>query len=250
MFFKKKLKPPTVSYATSCYENDWKYILNEPDYLKTKLIGNNLYKFDCTILVINNVNDYEEVFSSAKKKLSDRVLSNVYIAKDFESEVLSFFNLKREDFKAYEGYRDSWIFYNAIGVLTAIYLCKTDYLLYHTGDAYLEKPVDWIPCAIDLMERKKKYKVANLIWNNNVEEVHKESYKTTKDFYVSKNGFSDQQFLVKQDDFRKPIYNEIREDSHHYPRGDVFEKRVFSFMKNHGWKRITYRYGSYIHKNI
>lgn len=250
MFFKKKVKSQSVSIATTCYENDWEYILQERDYLKTKIIENNLYNFDRKILVINNVADYEKVSFFAKKKVEEGVLSHVYIAKDFEKEVLDFFNLKKEDFKAYKGFEDRWIFYNSIGVLTAIYLCSTDYLLYHTGDVYLEKPVNWIPFAIDLMEKKKKYKVANLVWNNNIEEVKKESYRTKKDFYVSKSGFSDQQFLVRLDDFRKPIYSEIRDDSHHFPRGDVFEKRVFSFMKNHGWKRITYRYGSYTHKNI
>ena len=68
--------------------------------------------------------------------------------------------------------------------------------------------------------------------------------------FVSKNGFSDQQFLVNIKDFKKQIYNEIRTDSYHFPRGDVFERRVFSFMKNNGWERIIFRHGSYIHENI
>lgn len=250
VFLRKKIGSPVVSYATCCYEDDWRYILQKPDYLKIKHIENNLYNFDSKILIINNVSNYGEVFSFAEKKVKEGVLSHVYIAKDFEREVLSFFNLKKEDFKADKGYKDEWVFYNAMGVLTAIYLSKTDYLLYHTGDCYLEAPVNWISLAIGEMERKKKYKVANLCWNNNLEEAEKESYKRTKNFYVSKSGFSDQQFLVKLDDFKRPIYNEIRNDSHHFPRGGVFEKRVFSFMKNHRWKRITYRHGSYIHKNI
>ena len=34
------------------------------------------------------------------------------------------------------------------------------------------------------------------------------------------------------------------------PTTDVFEKRVFSYMKNRGWERITFRRGSYIHQNV
>ena len=250
MFLKNKLPNPTVSYATSCYEKDWRYILGQPDYLKVKQIENNQYNFAKKVLIINNVFDYEEVLRAAEKKIKEGVLTDVYIAKDYEQQALDFFNLKKEDFKAYKENKDQWVFYNATGVLTAIYLCKTDYLLFHTGDCYLDEPVNWIGAAIELMERKNKYKVANLCWNNNFEEVEKESYKRTKKFYVSKSGFSDQQFLFKSEDFKRPIYNEIRKDSHHFPWGDTFEKRVFSFMKNHRWKRITYRYGHYIHKDI
>ena len=250
MFFKKKNANPSVSYATSCYEKDWRYVLGHPDYLKLKLIANNRYDFAERILIINNVLDYEEVLSAARKKIKEGVLTDVYVAKDYEQEVLDFFHLRKEDFKAKNGYDDRWVYYNASGVLTAIFLCKMDYLLFHTGDAYLGDPVDWIPSAIELMEKKNKYKVANLCWNNNFKEAEKESYKTKGKFYVSKSGFSDQQFLVRLKDFKRPIYNEIRDDSHHYPWGDTFEKRVFSFMKNHRWKRITYRYGSYTHENI
>ena len=81
-------------------------------------------------------------------------------------------------------------------------------------------------------------------------EAKKESYKKKKDFYLAKHGFSDQCFLIKVEDFQKPIYNESRSDSSHFPGGEVFEKRVFSFMKNHGWERITFRHGSYIHKSF
>ena len=41
-----------------------------------------------------------------------------------------------------------WIYYNAIGPLTAIYLCQSDYLLYLTGDVRLDEPVEWIEQAL------------------------------------------------------------------------------------------------------
>lgn len=250
MFFRKKNKNLRVSFATSCYEKDWEYIIKDGKYLKIKMIGNHLYPFQERILIINNVSNYSQVALEAKKRVEEGVLTHFYIAKDLEKEVLDFFNLKREAFKAYPSFRDDWVFYNALGVLTAIYVSRLDYFLFHTGDVYLDKPVDWIEDALDLMEKREDLKVANLLWNNQYDEAKRESYRTKKSFFISESGFSDQQFLVKREDFRAPIYSEIREDSHHYPRGDVFEKRVFSFMKNHKWKRIIYRHGSYIHESF
>lgn len=249
MFFKKKRDPFEITFATSCYERDWEHILKRDGYLKTKMIENHSYPFKERILIINNVLDYDRVSLEAKKKVDEGILTNFYIAKDFEKEVLDFFKLKREDFKAYNSLENDWVFYNSICVLTAIYLCGSKYFLYHTGDVYLENRVNWIDQAIDLMNKHEKFKVANLIWNDNYEEAKKEALKKKREFFISEK-FSDQLFLVQKEDFRAPIYNEIREDSHHYPKGDVFEKRVFSFMKNHGWKRMTYRNGSYIHKSF
>jgi len=249
-FFKKKKK--TISFATCVWENDWKQILLSKDYLKKKQIENHCHQFDQKILIINNVDNYQPVIDIAKKKIRDGVLTDYYIAEDHAEKILKFFNLKKEDFKkdsTFSGSND-WIYYNALAPLAAIYFCNSDYLLYHTGDSFLDKPVSWVDKAINLLEKKRKYKVANLTWNENYLEAKKESYKTKKDFFVSKRGFSDQCFLVKKEDFRKPIYNSIHKDSHHFPRGDVFEKRVFSHMLNNGWKRITYSQGSYIHENF
>src|SRR5690606_32625988 len=114
-----------------------------------------------------------------------------------------------------------------------------EYLLYVTGDVSLKKPLNWIRKAIRFMEKRPDVKVANLTWNDNYAEAKRESCRSTWNFYVANEGFSDQMFLVKTADFKQPIYGEIRSDGAHYPRGDVFEKRIFSYMKNRGWERIT-----------
>lgn len=150
----------------------------------------------------------------------------------------------------YQNVSADWIYHNAIGPLTAIYLCQSDYLLYLTGDVRLDEPIEWIQRALGIMEKDSRYKVANLTWNNRSEEARRESVRSYKGFYVAAQGFSDQLFLVKRSDFRAPIYREIREDASHFPRGDVFEKRVFSMMKNHGWLRLIYAKGSYIHEHV
>lgn len=254
--FCRARKIPTVTFATSCWEKDWKLLLEDPFYLKKLQIANNGFIFSEKILVINNVKNLDVVLDKAKKKVEEKILTRYVVAEALAQEILSFFQLKKETFKrgddasSYKDVHEDWVYYNALSPLTAIYSAKSDYLLYLTGDVRLDKEVNWIQKAVLAMEKDPAIKVANLTWNGKYKEAKREAYKKSLYFYLAKEGFSDQMFLVKTADFRQPIYGEIRQDSSHYPRGDVFEKRVFSYMKNRGWERITYRWGSYTHENV
>lgn len=256
MGLRKKKKIPTVSFATIVWEKDWKYVLLDPGYLPTLQIKNNCFDFLEKILIINNVNNLDEVRDAAQHWVQKGVLTKVIVAQEIEKEMTSFFQVQRQDFKIgedarfYENVNCDWLYYNALGPLSAIYSAKGDYLLYLTGDVRLDQKVDWIEPSLEMMENHSKLKVANLVWNGKMGEAKRESYRRTRDFFIAKQGFSDQMFLVSQKTFRQPIYGEIREDASHYPRGDVFEKRVFSYLKNRGFERIIYRHGSYTHENF
>jgi hypothetical protein len=253
MLFRARPSLPSVAFATSCWERDWKHILLDTDYLRQKQIANQCFAFAEKIVVINNVASRADVLEAAQKRVSEGTLTKVVLA---EESVLSTFGLKREDFQPgadadqYEGVNADWIYYNALAPLSAIHAAKSDYLLYLTGDVRLDAPLDWIEKAIKLMEKDPRYKVANPVWNGKVDEAKRESMRRKKGFYVSDRGFSDQLFLVRRSDFAAPIYGEIREDAAHFPRGDVFEKRVFSAMRNRGWLRLTYSKGSYTHETF
>jgi hypothetical protein len=246
----------TCAFATTCWEKDWRLLLLDPDYLRRGLIGNHKYLFEDRLLVINNVRDLTCVKKAADRLVSGDILTRYIVADEIAEEMLLFFELKRSDFRMgsdagdYVGVNPDWIYYNAIGPLSAIYAGTSDYLLYHTGDVRLDYPVRWIERSMRLMEKNPKIKVANLVWNENFREVKRESYRKSWNFFYAKQGFSDQQFLVKRSVFRQPVYGEIRADSGHYPRGDVFEKRVFSFLKNRNFERMIFRRGSYIHENV
>ncbi len=253
MLFRRQAPLPSVAFATSCWERDWKPILLDADYLAKKQIGNHCFDFAEKIVVINNVASREAVMAAAQKRIDEGILSRAVFA---EESVLSSFGLKREDFQPgadadqYEGVNADWIYYNALAPLSAIHAAKSDYLLYLTGDVRLDEPIDWIGRAIRLMEKDARYKVANPVWNGQRAEAKRESIRRKRGFFVSDRGFSDQLFLVRRSDFLQSIYREIREDSAHFPRGDVFEKRVFSAMRNRGWLRLTYGAGSYTHENF
>jgi hypothetical protein len=230
---------PSVTFITSCWEKDWRLILLDPVYLRDRQIASHCFLFAEKVLIINNVADLETVKKAAQAKIDEGVLSRYVVARD----VLPFFNLDRSQF-------NDWQYYNALAPLMAILECQSDYLLYLTGDVYLKRPVRWLPRTLRYMEKHPQIKVANLTWNDNYSEAKQESYRRTWNFFVAEQGFSDQMFLVRRKDFQAPIYGEIRSDGNHYPRGDVFEKRVFSYMKNRGWERITFRRGSYTHENV
>lgn len=241
---------PKVTFATCCWEKDWRQILLSPDYLRVKQIENHRFPFSEKLLIINNVLDLAAVKAAAQKKIEEGVLTRVVIAEERAFEIFDFFKLKKSDFVPEGAVSTEWLYYNALAPLAALYFASSDYLLYLTGDVRLASPVCWIEKAVRRMEKMAKYRVANLVWNNNYREVKKESYKKEWNFFVAKQGFSDQLFLVRKAEFCQPIYGEIRSDSGHYPRGAVWEKRVFSYLKNRNLERITYRHGSYIHENF
>jgi hypothetical protein len=231
-----------VAFATTVWEGDYREILLDSDYLEKKMIGHHCFPFWERILVVNNVTDRQAVHEAARPHLEAGTLTRVV---DGREGVERRFGI--EQFQSNQVPLD-WLIYNARGPLTALDVCRSEFLLYQTGDVYLAEPVDWITEAI--LGLDAGYKVANLTWNNRYDEAKKESSGRFGPFYVASEGFSDQQFLVRTADFGRPIYSVMREDAAHYPRGDVFEARAFSAMKMRGWKRLIYRKGSYTHENF
>jgi hypothetical protein len=236
----------SVTFATYCYEKDWPFILQHPEYLPVRQIQRNCYPFAERLLVINNVNSKSlaDVHRAAVRHLDDATLTRIVFAEEIAADALAFFQLERADFAS------DAIYYNTLAPLAAIYSCKTDYLLFMSGDTSLEKPVEWIEEALCLMKKENLYKVANLTWNDKYKEAKREAEGMDGPFHVASRGFSDQMFLVRTEDFRQPIYREIHPESHHFPWGDIFEKRAFSAMLYRGWKRLTYSGGSYRHQNF
>ena len=89
----------STTFATSVWEDDWKALLLNDEFLPIKKIGNHVTDFSERILIINNVKNLAEVIKAAQKWVDKKVLTHIYVAQETEKEVLKFFNLKREDFK-------------------------------------------------------------------------------------------------------------------------------------------------------
>jgi len=207
------------------------------------MIDNCNYKFDRKILYINNVNDISKVKRIAQKKVDNGIIDKYIIVEEYAAKTLIFFNINKSCFK--DGY------YYSIAELVSIYLCETDYILHFSSDACIMKDShEWIKKTMSLMNEHKEYFVANPTWDMNFEGAKSESFDETDQNYIG-FGFSDQCYLVRTSDFRNHIYNETNSESERYPKygGELFEKRVDAYMRNHNLYRITSKYTAYIHKN-
>lgn len=233
----------SITFETKCYENDWEFLL-KTTYLD-EMIERCQTRFTHKQLLINNVNDLSKVRQYADHKVREGIIDNYYIVDDYAEEALRFFHLDKNSLG--KGY------YYSIAELVGLYLSGTPYHLHFSSDARMEKHGDcnWISEAMALMETHPEYIIANAVWNHKYKEAQKESVSEEENFYVG-YGFSDQCYLVQTELFRKPIFNEHNQASDRYPSygGELFEKRVDSYMRNHELKRITHKKNSYIHKNF
>jgi hypothetical protein len=233
----------TITFETKVWENDWELIL-KTSRLKD-LVNRCNHPLDCRVLYINNVKNPTEVERHAQKWIDEGVIDQYVHVHEHAQEALDFFNLSKE--KLGKGY------YYSIAELVSIYLTKTKYLLHFSSDAIPEKDIKtpWLKLGLDLLETKPEVKVYNLTWNRRYKEAINEALEQDQDFYYG-YGFSDQMYLVRTSDFRAPIYEEFHEASKRYPQygGELFEKRVDSWMRNNHCVRATYKHASYLHQNF
>lgn len=231
----------SVTFETKCYENDWKILL-EKGRLE-RMIDRCNYKFDRRTLCINNVDDIRSVRDAADKLVSRNILTDYIDVNELSNKVLESFGLEKEAFRG--GY------YYSIAELAGILFCRTDFLLHFSSDSILEKSeYNWIDSAIDLLRSSPEILVSNPSWNRRCREARKESFREDDKWFYG-YGFSDQCYLIEASRFRDKIYNEYNCASERYLKygGDLFEKRVDSFMRNRELIRITSKKISYIHKN-
>ena len=231
----------TVTLQTLCWERDWKRTLTT-GRLQT-LSEYNLFPFDRKTLLINKLGSYSRVSSLARAAIEKGWISDFIIVEEYADAALRFFDLTRDDLG--KGYVYS------IAELVGIYICNSDFLLFYMADCMPVERCDWIPAAMNMLAIDERIKVANLLWNGNYEGAKQESLMETEAFFIGQ-GFSDQCYLIRPGDFRKPIYGYQHPASERYPEygGDTFEKRVDSWMRCHGYLRATYKHASYLHRNL
>ena len=231
---------PTVTLETKCWEHDWKRIL-EGERLRL-LAERNAYPFSEKILMINNVKNVSVVSKHAERAIQQGWMTKYIIVEEHAAEALDFFRSAA----------NRWA--SAIPIPSpnwwAFFLCRSDFLLHYAGDCMPAATRDWVSRAVRLMSQDSRVKVCNLHWDENHREAKSGATGETDDFYIG-HGFSDQCYLVRTEEFRRRIYNESHPASARYPKygGELFEKRVDSWMQNHGHLRATYKHGHYIHKN-
>jgi hypothetical protein len=231
---------PTITLETKCWEGDWKRILGG-DWLRL-LAERNAYPFSEKILMINNVKDYSVVSKYAERAIQQGWITKYIIVEEHAAEALAFFSISRESLGI--GYPYS------IAELVGIFLCRSDFLLHYAGDCMPAASTDWISQSVRFMSVDSRIKLCTLNAGEDQSEAKKYSLEQTDDFYIG-CGFSDQCYLIRPEEFRGRIYNESHPASARYPKygGELFEKRVDSWLRTHNHRGATYKHGYYIHKN-
>lgn len=233
----------TITFETKVWENDWEIMLKT--HRIKQMIGRCHHPFDEKILYINNVSDLDAVKRAADHLVKQEIISKYIVVSEYAEEALEFFSLSRE--KLGKGY------YYSTAELVSIYLANTKYLLHFAGDSIIapRAPKDWLTVGLNTLDSNPKIKVFNLIWNKKYKEAKKESeFEDQNNFYG--NGFSDQMYLIRTADFKEAIYEHYHPDAVRYPiyGGELFEKRVYSWLRHHNYLRATYKHGSYLHQNF
>jgi hypothetical protein len=203
-----------VVFATKCYYKDYYKFLQS--YFDDKWKGCK-YDFDDKWLILNNGIPEGTKFPC-----------KTFAVSDCEKEVLDFFKLKRDDFllNGHDGYKYS------IAELTAIYLAKDfKYLCYIQSDCEMI-PYNWITQGIKELET---HSVVS-------------PYSRVNTWGETDHFFSDQAFLIKVAEFRKPIYS-IPGYMKEYPiyGGNYFEMMVGKYLHKTGKTRKIIKEAWYEH---
>lgn len=231
-----------ITIETKIWEGDWQLVL-KTNRLE-KLFQRCQHPQSHKVIYVNNVNNIKEVRKSIENLINKGIIDDWVYVEEFADEALNFFDLKKNDFTS--GY------YYSISELVSIYLTKTEYLLHFSSDSIPMRNIktSWIDECISTLDSNPQVKVCNLVWDRKYKEAKKESIREDDVFYYG-YGFSDQMYLIKAPEFKKNIYKEVNEASKRYPTygGELFEKRVDSWMRNYGYLRATYKTASYLHQN-
>lgn len=195
-----------VLFATKCYEKDYHKFLSGAFERKLESC---CYPFTDQWLMLNNgVPDDVEFTPKTVNVL------------EHQADALDFFDLTRDDFKASQG-NGYWY---SIAELVTIYLAEEfDYLCWVQGDCLISPSKDWISEGIQILESDQSISIVSPGSEvNTYGEIDQEC--------------SDQAFLIRVSEFRKPIYSWIEPEQPNYPSygGESFEFKVGQYLKNNG----------------
>lgn len=232
---------PGVTFATSCYEKDWHFLL--PNSRLHAMLENLNYDFVSTLLVLNHHSQHPQMEKAVEPYLKQGLVAQCLRSQDYGAALLDYFEISEAHL--YPGY------YYLIQNLAALYFCPTQYLLWMTCDSLMANAVPWIQDSLVCLSQEPQWVVANPSWSFNPQEIRAEAIAQHQDYFVG-YGFSDQCFLIAVENFLKPIYEYRHPASERYPKGGgwAFEMRVDAWMRSENYLRLTHKEAVYLHRNF
>ena len=230
---------PSVGLIINCYEKTYRRVLT-PEYIN-KIRSQNLFSFNNTFIVINNVKHPEDAENRLMQLKDTQIIDDYFWVHDYLDIALEQVNLTRQDFGSILPYSD-W-------ALVCLHVTKSKYLLHWDADINLVSPINWINPSLRILETSEQVITACPCWTDNIDQLQSESCYETNQFYIG-FGLSDQIFLVRRDTLLAPIYQYRHLYSLRFPLAHVsstFEKRVDSFMRKTRKYRAVHKDTLYTH---
>lgn len=234
-------KNATLAFETKVWEADYRIVLGAKRL--EKMVVRNGVEFNVRRVLINNVDKPAIVAKICESRIREGLIDEYYFVDHYIEDALAAFAVDRDSLGT--GY------YYSNSELVGIYLNDTKYLLHYAGDVLLSARSRWVAPAMNVLESQRDVVVANPMWTRDRSAVLQEADGSDKDFGFG-YGFSDQMYLVETARFKDRIYGFLHTDSERYPSygGELFEKRVDSWMRINGLRRATWLHGWYTHNSI
>ncbi len=226
-----------VDLTVNAFERNYREVLAAGFFPRVQ--RENRFPFAGRIALINNVKDMTDARSRAMELVSAGELDAFHIVSEKLPEALQKTGLSRDDLGRLPHYSDC--------SLVAVTLPGSPWLLYWDPDIRLEQPIDWITPTLARMRADRRLLVGNPLWQDPT--LESSTLERDGDFAIGQ-GFSDQVYLVRREEFAAPIYRQRCVASYRYPASAiayVFEARVDAFMRHHHRLRVTYLPARYLH---
>lgn len=227
-----------VTFETKCWEGDWRYLLKRGGL--ERIIASEPFPFARRVLYVNNVDSPSQVLNAANRLVNGGIIDEAVLACDHADAVLEHLGLTRD------GLGTGYVY--SICELVGVHLARTPFLAHFAGDCLMNDRGPWIEQGTAILAQRPEVVVVNPVWNRRYAEVENGATATDQHWWYGE-GFSDQCYLVRPADFDRPIYGFTHPDSQRYPAygGELFEKRVDSWMRHTGRIRAFHQRSSYSH---
>lgn len=221
----------TIDFFTNCWERDYREVLS-PGFIRRKADQFD-YQFRHLIVTVNNVADNADAKSLAHAAIKRSEVDEVVFVNEALPSALEICGLTDDDLGRVRHFTS---FY-----LVMVTCTNADYIVNCAADIDMDRPLDWISPAAEMLENNEEYLVANPCWGFDPKGAAREALRMDGQYYVSQ-AYSDACFLGRRNAFAKPIYHHKHPAGKRYPLshiGDVFEQRVDAYMRHAGLFRLT-----------
>lgn len=218
-----------VDLVVNVWEGTYRAAL-APGFLED-LQTQNLYRFARTVIVVNNVDNRDSANAMLDERRSVGVVDTVHWVQDELGAALRIVGLDHRALGAIPHYSD-WAY-----VMVAE--PGSEWFVHWDPEVRLRNAADWITPAIEAMSADDRIMASSPLWWTGLDE--KETLSRAGRHALTQ-GFSDQLFLGRRGDFRRPIYSRRCIARRRYPLAHlayIFESRVDAHMRHERLVRLV-----------